>query len=193
MSGGDILSAVRELMTVFEGIGVRCLIGGSLASITWGEPRFTQDADLVADLEERHATPIAERLGADWYVDADAIREAVRGRRSFNVIRLRGMVKIDVFVPPREGHHQAKWARARRVRLDPRSPQELLVTSPEDIVLQKLVWYRSGDEVSEQQWRDVTALLRVQAGRLDEVYLADWARRLGIDDLLERARSSAAH
>lgn len=187
MNGPDVLGAVGELMAVLEALGVKGLIGGSLASSTWGEPRFTQDVDIVADLREEHARPLAERLASSWYVDEESIREAVRAQRSFNVIKLRGMVKIDVFVPPEAGHHLAKWSRARRVTLDPRSPNGWLVTSAEDIVLQKLVWYRMGDEVSEQQWRDVTSLLRVRNKQLDFEYLRAWAARLAVTDLLERA------
>lgn len=94
-----------------------------------------------------------------------------------------------LFVPPREGHHAAKWSRARAVRLVPGSDRELWVTSPEDIVMQKLVCYREGGEVSEQQWRDVTSLLRIRAGRLDDAYLHEWAEAFRVGDLLEKARA----
>lgn len=61
------------------------------------------------------------------------------------------------------------------------------VASAEDIILAKLVWYRSGGEVSERQWRDVIGILNVQAGKLDFDYLDEWARKLTVIDLLERA------
>jgi hypothetical protein len=115
----------------------------------------------------------------------------VRRARSSNVIRLDGMVKIDVFVPRREGHHAAKWERARPVRLTEDAPRDVIVPGPEDIALQKLVWFRSGELVSEQQWRDVVALLRIQSGQLDDSYLDTWAERLEVSDLLERARAVA--
>lgn len=192
MSADPVLEALLELAATLEELGVPMLVGGSLASISWGEPRFTRDVDVVAHLEERHAAPLAERLTDRWYVDAESIREAVRRQRSFNVIRLSGMVKIDVFVPRRVGHHDAKWGRAQPLRLAADDPREVLVTGPEDIVLQKLVWFRAGDEVSEQQWRDVTSLLRVRAGQLDEAYLDAWARTLEVADLLNRARLAAS-
>jgi hypothetical protein len=191
VSDSRILDAVHELGEVLHEFGVPLLVGGSLASITWGEPRFTQDVDVVAHLEERHAGALASRLSGAWYIDAQDVRDAVRLGRSFNVIRLDGMVKIDVFVPRREGHHAAKWDRARAVRLTEDAPREILVTGPEDIVLQKLVWFRTGGNVSEQQWRDVVALLRIQAGRLDDPYLDEWAERLEVGELLERARAAA--
>ena len=55
------------------------------------------------------------------------------------------------------------------------------------VVLQKLRWYRLGNEVSDQQWRDVLGVVRVQAGSLNEEYLRDGAKVLGVVDLLDRA------
>lgn len=73
-----------------------------------------------------------------------------------------------------------------RVAVDPE--RHLYVHAPEDILLQKLRWYRLGREMSDRQWRDVLGILLVQAGRLDEEYLRRGAEVLGVADLLERVR-----
>ena len=67
----------------------------------------------------------------------------------------------------------------------------IYVHSPEDILLQKLHWYRLGGETSERQWRDAVAILIVQEERLDCAYLSVTAAEVGVDDLLERARLDA--
>lgn len=54
--------------------------------------------------------------------------------------------------------------------------------------MRKLEWFRAGGEVSEQQWRDVVAVLKAMGTRLDVEYLERWAVELGVSDLLERAR-----
>jgi len=46
-----------------------------------------------------------------------------------------------------------------------------------------------GGEVSEQQWRDILGVIRVQHGKLDLAYLSHWAMELGVADLLEDALS----
>ncbi len=46
--------------------------------------------------------------------------------------------------------------------------------------------------MSERQWRDVVAILRIQGSRLDGSRLSMWAPRLGVADLLERASREAA-
>jgi hypothetical protein len=65
------------------------------------------------------------------------------------------------------------------------------VDRAEHIVLRKLEWYRRGGEVSDRQWRDVLGVLHVKRGQLDEARLDTWAARLGVADLLERARLEA--
>lgn len=187
----DAVAAAAEIGAVLDGLGVPYMVGGSMASAVWGEPRFTLDVDLVAALGPGDVAGLVDALRDDWYVDEAAVREAVRTRSSFNLIRLRRMVKVDVFVPPDIGLHASKWTRVRRARLDPENDLELPITSPEDIVLQKLAWFREGGGVSESQWRDVTALLRIRREDLDQAYLDEWSARMGLTDLLARARSEA--
>jgi hypothetical protein len=62
--------------------------------------------------------------------------------------------------------------------------KKAFVTTAEDIILAKLEWYWMGDEVSDQQWRDILGVLLVQADRLDRDYLRKWAIELGVADLL---------
>lgn len=187
----DAVSAALEVAEILEGLAVPYMIGGSMASAVWGEPRFTRDVDIVAALEHRHVPELLARLGEGWYADEELIREAIARRSSFNLIRLRRMMKVDVFVPPSTGLHASKWARARRAALVPESERVVPITSPEDILLQKLDWYRSGGEVSDQQWRDLCAILRTRGNELDHAYLDLWAESMQLGDLLARARREA--
>ena len=63
---------------------------------------------------------------------------------------------------------------------------EFPVSSAEDTILAKLVWFRKGGEVSDRQWHDLLGIAKVQSGRLDREYLATWAAQLGVEDLLSR-------
>ena len=180
---------VAKLVRVFDALGIRYLVGGSVASSFYGVPRFTQDVDLVADVRLAHAEPITSALIEEFYVDADMIKDAVRRRASFNVIHLGTMFKADVFIPKGDSWSREEMARARTEELEvPEGKVAVRFASPEDTLLHKLVWYKLGNEVSDRQWGDVLGLLEVQGEALDQQYLDRWAPTLDVVDLLARAR-----
>jgi len=176
---------VAEVARVFDALGVRYAVGGSLASGVAGEPRSTIDADLVAELEPRHIEPFVAELSPQFYIPIERLRTAVRDRQSANLIDHDTALKVDVFVAG--GTPLDDSALARRLPFSPRSvARTLYIHTPEDVLLQKLRWYRKGGEVSDRQWRDVVAIVRVQGQRLDRDYLAYGADLLGVTDLLSR-------
>lgn len=160
-------------------------IGGSIASSFAGEPRSTVDIDIVVALEERHVEALVAALSAEFYVDADALRRAIRTRSSANLIHQATQLKVDLFVAG--GTPLDARQIARRLAVDLGDGRRLHVHPPEDILLQKLRWYRRGGEVSDRQWRDISAIVRVQGGRLDRDYLREGAGILGVTDLLDLA------
>ena len=92
--------------------------------------------------------------------------------------------KVDVFVLGKEDFSAEEMNRRQAV---PLRGSSVWFSSPEDIVLEKLDWFRTGEGVWERQWRDVLGVLAVQGARLDLAYLRQWAARRGLSDLLERA------
>ncbi len=179
------------VIEALDALGVPYLIGGSLASAVHGVARATADADLVADLRPEHAQPLAQALEGAFYVDVEAIHDAIRRRSSFNVIHLETMFKVDVFVRKSRPFDQAQFERRVAQVIATEPERAAYVASAEDIVLTKLEWFRIGGEVSERQWRDVLGVLKVQGERLDRDYLRRWATALEVSDLLERALSEA--
>ena len=187
MTASDIRAAVARVVDALEELGVRYHIGGSVASSLLGTPRTTIDIDLVAALRPEHIELFVSALGAAYYVDVDAVRDAVRRQASFNAIHLATMMKIDVFVLKRRLYDQTAFARMQRAALTEADDRLVWIASPEDIILNKLEWYRMGSEVSERQWRDVMGVVQVQGSALNLEYLRHWADVLAIRDLLERA------
>jgi hypothetical protein len=170
--------------------GIGYFLGGSLASSLQGEPRSTNDIDFVVDLPEGQIDALASELGPDFEVDTEALRDAVRRAGSWNVYYLPSLLKIDLFILRHASFDESEFARRRPLEIGP--GQTLIVKSPEDSILRKLLWYRSGGESSASQWRDVVEILRVSGPALDAGYLANWAGALQVSDLLARAQSEAA-
>ena len=188
----DAFAAMTPVVDALDQLAVRYHIGGSLASSAYGVPRATPDVDLVADLRPEHVDAFVGRLEAEYYLDRAGVLEAVRQRRSFNLIHLNTMIKVDVFVAEARPFDRQEQSRAQPQILDvAENARAFFVKSPEDLVLRKLLWSRAGGEVSERQWSDVIGVLKVQAKQLDRDYLAHWAAELELDDLLERAFAEA--
>lgn len=181
------VGVARVVADILEALGVNYLVGGSVASSLVGLPRTTLDVDIVADLDERHVQAFVARLGADFYADEDAIRDAVRRRASFNIIHLPTAFKVDVFVMRRDPYSRLEMSRRRSIRISDSPPAELFVPTPEDLILQKLDWFRRGGGVSDRQWNDVIGVVKINEPDLDRVYLAEWGERLGLSALLQLA------
>lgn len=180
----DVAASVSEAL---EALGVGHVVVGSLASIAFGEPRLTRDGDIVADLRTHHVLGFTRALADTFFIDEQAVWNAVRARGHFNILHRASMFKIDLFVDVRSAYQRGTVRRALPIE---RGGHRLPVATPEDSLLGKLVWYRKGNEVSSQQWRDVLGILLVQAGALDDAYLDRWAGELGVDDLLAKARAA---
>jgi hypothetical protein len=186
----DPIATALSVVRVLDDLGIANTIGGSIASSFAGEPRATVDIDIVVALEERHVAPLAAALSPEFYVDADALHRAVRTRSSANLIHQETQLKVDLFVAG--GTPLDARQLSRRQAVDLGDGRRLHVHPPEDILLQKLHWYRVGGEVSDRQWRDVAAIVRVQGDRLDREYLVQAAPVLGVSDLLKRALDEQA-
>jgi hypothetical protein len=165
-------------------------LGGSLASSLQGEPRSTNDIDFVVDLRASQLQPFIDALGPDFDVDEEALREAISRRGSWNIFHLPSLTKVDLFLLRQGPFDASEFSRRRRVVLTPEG-RGLYIKSPEDSVLRKLLWFRDGGESSTAQWRDIVQVLRVSGPKLDVSYLQEWAGRLGVEELLTRARQAA--
>ncbi len=188
----DAVAVAQAVAEALEKLGIIYWIGGSMASSIYGTPRSTQDVDFVAELKEEQVDALVDALKDEFYIDGEAVRRAIRTRRSFNVIHLDTMYKADIFVLGADRHAQEEKERRRKERLgsEPDAPTAYFC-SAEDIILQKLVWYRKGGNISDRQWNDVLSVIKVQANNLDYAYLRRWAFELNINDLLDKALSDA--
>ncbi|MBC8385973.1 MAG: hypothetical protein H8E57_10700 [Candidatus Cloacimonetes bacterium] len=188
MNNPDILAATEPVAEAFEKLGILYYIGGSIASSAYGIARSTMDVDMVTNLNQDHVHPLVTMLESSFYIDEDMIRNAIRSCSSFNIIHLETMLKIDVFITGNAPYNHETFKRKRKDTLDEsQKTTGFYLASPEDIVLNKLVWFRLGREISDRQWKDVLGVLKVQKNSLDREYLQHWAAELKVKDLLEKA------
>lgn len=181
----DPVRLLVQVADILARSGIDYFATGSIGSTLYGEPRYTQDIDLVVSLKPEQAEALFHLVEKEFYADLGAMQEAIAHASSFNWIHLATNFKVDLHVSRGDEFDRSRFARSREA-------EGFLVASPEDVLLAKLRWYRLGGEVSDRQWRDILGIILVQAERLDPAYLEHWAAKLGVLDLLERARQQAA-
>ncbi|HEY4760923.1 MAG TPA: hypothetical protein VIH42_10125 [Thermoguttaceae bacterium] len=184
----DTLAAMLPVIAEFERLGIDYYVGGSIASSLCGIGRSTLDVDIVANVMENKVDALVQTLCSTYYIDANMIREAIRRQSCFNLIHLTIPYKIDIFVLKNRKFDQQCMSRRRSDTLyDEDKSYQIYLSSPEDILLAKLEWYRLGDEISDKQWNDILGVMKVQRNALDRAYLEKWAVELGVSDILIKA------
>jgi hypothetical protein len=169
---------LTSLASTLEALEIPYFVTGSTASIAYGEPRFTNDIDIVVDLPASKVGIFCAAFPSpEYYVSESAAREAVSRRHQFNIIHPGSGLKIDVMVSKDSDFDRARFQRCRRLAIGP--AVEVCFASPEDVILKKLQFHREGG--SEKHLRDITSMCKISGDQLDRDYLARWARKLGVD------------
>jgi hypothetical protein len=188
MEQSDLL---RFVIQVLERISLRYFVTGSMATIFFGEPRFTNDIDIVVDLPADRIPEFCSAFPApEFYLSEETVRRAVSRRGQFNIIQPSSGLKVDIMVPADSPFNRSRFNRATRVKPEPGI--DAVFSSAEDVILKKLEAYREGG--SEKHLRDITGVLRISGAYLDRTYIDQWADRLGVMEIWEEVlkRTSGA-
>ncbi|MCL4377861.1 MAG: hypothetical protein M1409_05680, partial [Actinobacteria bacterium] len=164
------------------------MLTGSIVSSLQGEPRLTHDIDIVIILDKTDVKKIINSFPSDrYYCNENAIIKAIDNREQFNVIDLDEGDKIDFWILTESDFDKSRFSRKQKKSF---LGFGILVSSPEDTILEKLYWSKiSGG--SEKQTIDALRVDRKQLPKLDMTYLEKWAYRLGIMPLLKKIKSIA--
>lgn len=173
---------LRHLVATLERLGVPYLVTGSVATIFYGEPRLTNDIDVVVALPPGRIAEFCRAFPPpDYYLSEDDVRVAVAQRGQFNIIHPTSGLKVDVLIPHDSAFDRSRFGRRHRVK--PAADYEASFASPEDVIIKKMEYYREGG--SDKHLRDIAGVLKVSGDALDRAYIRDWASRLGLDEVWE--------
>ena len=181
----DIASFLKLVIEALEAAGVDYLIGGAIAEWAWGEPRATQDLDLVVNIPIEAINKLSKELEKrDMLIPAEIILDSIledRADMPINAIHMYSGLKADLY-PVREGDELRQSAFQRRERVDYGPPiGQVYIHSPEDLILYKLIYF--GLSQQSKHSRDIAAILRAKKDQLDFNYIDQWVTRLGLSSL----------
>ena len=155
------------------------MICGSLGSSLYGEPRATNDIDIVVAVTLKR---IKEFVGSfpeqDYYADLEMAEDAFRHQSMFNIIDLNSGWKADIIFLKDDEYSKAAFSRKNSTNLLGSNVQ---IISPEDSKLSKLDWSKKSE--SERQFRDALGVAIVQWENLDISYLKNGHEILTLKNL----------
>ena len=171
---------LMQIMAVFfETHAIPYRVVGSLASMAFGEPRFTNDIDIAAELTENHLADLFRSFPApEYYLSEPAARDAIRRKAQFNIIHPASGLKVDIFIPKDSEFSRTESHRA--IRITSEGEYSAWFGSPEDIILNKLIYFREGG--SQKHLRDIAGMMKLLLQKLDRDYIDSWSLKLGVSN-----------
>ncbi len=181
----DIVGFLKLVLDALKAAHVDYLIGGAIAEWAYGEPRATQDIDLVINLPIESVGKFSKELAKrDMLVPAEIILATLMEDRAdipLNAIHIYSGLKADLYLV-RSGDELRLSAFQRRQRIDYGPPiGRVYVHSPEDLILYKMLYFSLSQQPKHP--RDIAAILGAKGDQLDFAYIEGWITRLGLTSL----------
>ena len=176
----------RIFVSRINKLSISYMITGAVASIIYGEPRLTNDIDLVIDLKPDNvekfaaAFPFEEFYCPPSEVIKLEIRRPLRGH--FNLIHHETAFRADIYASGQDELHI--WGLKNRNVVDVEN-DEFWIAPVEYVILRKLEYYREGG--SEKHLRDISGILALSSDQIDHKVLEERIK----DMLLEKEWSAA--
>ena len=173
----DPSELLERLAQTLEELHIPYLITGSMATIAYGEPRFTNDIDVVVRLASHHTDSLCRAFPPDhFHISREAIVDAIANHSQFNILHPASGLKVDIMVADDSEFNEDRFSRARSLRVS--ADRDVIFASPEDVIIKKLVYFTEGG--SDIHLRDIRGVLKVMGGEIDLAYIERWVRRLGL-------------
>jgi hypothetical protein len=183
MNQSEFLDHVAKCL---ESAGISYMVAGSHGSSYHGQPRATNDIDVIIDPSPEQLHAFLKLVSVINYVSTEAAKEALSRRTMFNVINLSEGLKADLIVRKDRPFSVEEF---RRRQIGTIGGRQVPIATPEDVILTKLEW----DKIthSERQLTDALQVTIAQWESLDQPYLRKWAIELGVLETLEELLGKA--
>ena len=151
-----------ESYLIFTGklnqLGVPYMVSGSVAAIYYGEPRMTNDVDIILFLRREDVRRFLAAFPAEeFYCPPFEVVESERSREQrghFNLIHHETGFKADIYLTSRDALHT--WGIAHVVEAD-LDGEKVVFAPPEYVIVRKLQFFREGG--SSKHLRDINRML----------------------------------
>lgn len=169
-----------RVVKILNQLKIPYLVTGGVAIYVWGRPRFTADIDLVVELKKEKVNQLVQILIKEGYIDQNAVNDALKYHSEFNFIDQATGIKVDFWILKDEDFDKSRLKRRVAKKI---LNQKVYFTSPEDLILMKLLWHKESQ--STRQLEDIQSVMEFSKDQLDFAYLKKWAKKLNTLGVLE--------
>ena len=170
---------LSKLVAVLDRFRIRFHLTGGITSVAYGEPRMTQDLDLVLDPDRVVAVQdefLSALTHAGFHFSEPTARQAIESRKMFQLLDVDQVIKLDLYV---RCLIPGELDRSVSVELFPGVAMPIVART--DAALSKLIWIHHGSHRSRSDLRriledatpDELATVRRTAGKMDLAGLLD--------------------
>lgn len=177
---------LQRLIKMLDKSNIPYMLSGSISSGFHGQPRATNDADIIIDPSQEQLTSFVSSLGPDYYINKEAAIQALNDNSMFNIIDIQAGWKADLIIRKKRAYSKQEFSTRKNITL---MGMSLWVLSPEDSILSKLEWSKGSE--SQTQFKDALGVIMVQWDSLDFDYMKKWAKELQIEDSLKQLLKEA--
>jgi hypothetical protein len=179
------IEVLREVTKELNQLKIGYFLVGSLASMYYARPRFTNDIDLVVQINPAQVKDFVEAFNNEAYYcpPFEVVQDEVMRRGSFNLIHQASGIKIDIVLSKPTEISKMEASRKQEVELIP--GLNIFIATPEDVILKKLDFYREGG--SDKHLQDIREILSFT--KTDTEYLENWSKKLGLFEYLKKAQT----
>lgn len=137
---------------------LRYMVSGSVAAIYYGEPRMTNDVDIIIFLKREDAPRFMQAFPEDEFycppLEVIQMEQAREQRGHFNLIHHDTGFKADIYLTGRDALHAWGISHAQTADLE---GEKVTFAPPEYVIIRKLQFYREGG--SQKHLRDISRML----------------------------------
>jgi hypothetical protein len=169
-----------KILKTLKQFKIPYMISGSVGAMIWGEPRMTNDIDIIIEILPDQIKKFLDSFGKKeyYYPSVEFIEKAIIKRSQFNIIHIASGSKADLIIKKDSEFARVEFSRKQDI---PFTKDFLAASaSPEDIIISKMAFYKAGK--SEKHLSDIVSMLKISGAEIDRTYLEDWVNRLNYQD-----------
>jgi len=179
---------LEEVVKKLKLSNIPYMLTGSIVSSLQGVPRSTHDIDIIISISEEDIEKIISNFPEkDFYFKKETIKDAVSKKSQFNIISQRFGDKIDFWLLTDSEFDRIRFSRRQKIEF---MGFDIIVSSPEDTILEKLYWSKiSGG--SKKHYLDALKVYEIQQETLDMNYMVKWSRKISVSRIFRNMKNEA--